>query len=149
MQPTQAMIDSVAALIAADTALLAAAAVKNVNLVIAPFTPAPTTAFGDLTIADFTGSAAKTAAAGAQQAYLDPITGEWVVQLVEPVGGWHWEATALTNLPQTVHGFVVTNDDDTETLGSQLLDTPITINAVGQGLNLGQIQFRLPVSPLS
>jgi len=149
MQPTQALIDSLAELLAEDVAFLAAAAAKHVHLVIAPFTPGPTTAYGDLTIATFDGYAALNAAAGAQQFFTDAESGRRVVQLIEPVGGWHWLTTGVTDLPQTIHGYVVTDLANAVTLGSALLDDPITLSGSGEAIDIDQIRFTFGIEPLT
>jgi len=150
MQPTQLIINSLASLLAADTANLAAAAVKNVHLVKAPFTPSPTTDWTTMTAdeADFDGYAVKTAAAGAQQSFTDPLTGERVTQLIEPAGGWHWETTGVTNLPQTIYGWVVTDDADTDTFGSGNFETPIELTAADQAVDIAELNFRFNLNPL-
>jgi len=149
MTPTSLISDSITDLIAADTTYLAAAAVKNVKLVKDPFTPGSGTDYAGLVVADFDGSGAKTAASGAQQSFVDALTGQSVVQLIEPAGGWHWVTTGVTNLPQTIYGYVVTNDDNSETFGSELLTEPITLTASGQAIDLDQVRFTLVLSPLS
>lgn len=149
MTPTSLFSNTINALLAANVAQLAAAAVKNVTLIKANFTPGAGTDIASLTPADFTGSAAKTAPSGAQQAFVDAGTGRRIVQLIEPVGGWHWVATDAVNLPQTIYGFVVTNDDDSETYGSELLPTPIEILEAGQAVDLDQVRFTLSLTPLS
>jgi len=142
---TKVLCDAAAALIAADTGTLAPAADKvRVHLIMAEFAPGLQTDFAALTPATFTGSTFKEAGVGTQQMYVDPETGEYVVQLLEPVGGWHWQATDAVNLPQTIYGWAVTDHTDGDTYGSDLFDTPIILTASGQGLNIGTVQFRLP-----
>jgi len=147
--PTQVIINSLAELLAEDVAFLAAAAVKNVHLIMEPFTPGPSTDFTTLTEATFTGSAAKTAAAGAQQFFTDPTTGQRICQLIEPAGGWHWLCTADPAAPEDIYGYVVTDAADAVTLGSQLFDTPINISGAGQAIDVDQVRFTFPLSPLT
>jgi len=110
MIPTSVLMDSIPALLAADTANLAAATAMHIHLMIEAFTPAADTDFTALTEADFNGSTAKNAGTGAQQVYYDPVNGEWVVQLLEPAGGWHWETVAAGGwLDQTVYGWIGTD----------------------------------------
>ena len=141
MVPTQVILDEIQTLLATDVATLAAAAAKHVHLIKAPFTPGPQTALSGLTPADFTGSTAKNAASGNQQQFNDPITVQLVVQLVEPLGGWHWQATDAVNLPQTIFGFVVTDLANAVTFGSALLDTPVQLLAAGDAVDVGNIRF--------
>jgi len=149
MQPSLAIINSLAELLAEDTAFLADAAVKNAHLMLAPFTPSPSYAFDSGDEATFDGYAVKTAAAGAQQFFTDALTGERVTQMIEPAGGWHWQTTGLTNLPQTIYGVVLTNDDDTVTHGSMLFDTPVELTGVGDAIDVDQLRFTFAAAPLS
>jgi len=149
MIPTDVILLTLAELLAADPAYLAAAAAKHIHLIQAPFTPAGDTDFTTLTEATFDGYTALNAAAGAQQAFTDPITFERIVQLIEPVGGWHWEVTGVTDLPQDIYGFCVTDLADAVTLGSALLDTPITLTGEGQAVDLAQVRFTFVPAPLS
>jgi len=149
MQPTNTILLSLAELVAGDVANLAAAAVKHVHLIKDPWTPANDTDFTTLVAADFDGYTELNAAAGAQQAFTDPLTGERIVQLIEPLGGWHWEVSGVTNLPQTIYGYAVTDLADTDTFGSALLDTPITLLGVGEAVDLPNVRLTFVNSPLS
>lgn len=144
MQPTQALIDRLAALLATDTTTIAPAAdAVHIHLAIAPFTPSLELTVGGLTEATFTGYAPLDAGTGAQQHFVDPATTEWVIQLLEPAGGWTWLCTGGTGLPQTIYGIYATDDADAVLYGAELLDAPITISASGQGVTVGQVRFNL------
>jgi len=149
LQPTNTILLSLAELLAGDVANLAAAAVKHIHLIKDVFTPAPDTDFTTLTEADFDGYAELSAAAGAQQAFTNPLTGERIVQMIEPLGGWHWEVSGVTNLPQTIYGFVLTDLADAETFGSALLDEPITLLGIGEAVDLANVRFTFVANPLS
>lgn len=148
MQPSLAIIDSLAELVASDVNFLAEAAVKRVHLMLSAFTPSPEYEFDPLEEATFDGYANLTAPAGAQQFFTNPITGERVVQLIEPVGGWHWLTTGTTDLPQTIFGFVVTDAASAVTHGSALLDTPVTLQAVGEAVDLDQVRLTFILNPM-
>lgn len=142
MQPTNVILDRIGTLLAADATTLAPAALAtHVHLIREPFTPDLVTDFTTLTPADFDGYAAKSAGVGAQQYFEDPSTGNRIVQLLEPAGGWHWETTGVTNLPQTIYGFVVTDNADLITYGSGLLDSPVELLAANQGIDLANLRF--------
>lgn len=150
MQPTNVVLEALADLLAEDTATLAPAALANhVHLIQEAFTPGVDTDFTTLLAADFTGSTAKNVGVGAQQVFIDAETSERVIQLLEPAGGWHWEATDGVNLPQTIYGVVLTDNANAVTLGSALLPEPIVLSGAGQGFNLNQLQFRFSTTPLS
>jgi len=114
-----------------------------------PFTPGPTLDFTTLTEATFAGSAAKTAAAGAQQFFTDPTTGQRICQLIEPAGGWHWLCTADPASPETIYGYVVTDQADAVTLGGDVFEEPFVIAAAGEAVDQDQVRFTFPISPLS
>lgn len=150
MIATSILESAVQALLAADPTTLAPAALAlHVHLIQAPFVPDADTDFTALTEADFTGSAAKSAGVGACQTFADPITLQLAVQLNEPVGGWHWKATALTNLPQTIYGYVVTDNADAVTYGSALFPSPFPILAVNDGVDIPFIRFEITSSALN
>lgn len=149
MTPTQTIIDRVSALLATDTTTLDQATdALKVTLIMANFTPGPDTDIGSLTVATFTGSGAKLAGTGAAQNFRDPSTGQQVVQLKEPAGGWHWQATDAVNLPQTIYGFVVTSNDLSETFGSYKFPVPIQLLSAGDGVDIPQVRFNVVNPPL-
>jgi hypothetical protein len=139
--PHQNIIDSVPGLIAADTAFLGVAAVKHVHLIKEAFTPSPAINFPPTKVATFDGYATLNAASGSQQSFTDPVSGNQIVQLIEPLGGWHWLTTGGTNLPQTIYGYFVTDLADAVTLGCGILDTPVILTATGQAIDIAQIRI--------
>lgn len=149
MIPTKALLDSMAVSLSTDAAFLAEVALVEVILLKAPFVPLPSTLIADLTLADFDGYAAIPVSSATAQVFTDPNTGEQIIQLVEPAGGWHWETTGNTNLPQTIYGFGVTNDAGTDLWGSDLLPAPIILTAAAQGVDIDQVRFRLSASALT
>lgn len=149
MVPTTVIESAMAELLAADTGTLAAVAAMHVHLIVEPFVPSVNTDFTTLTEATFTGGADKSAGTGTQQVFLDPTTGNRVIQLLEPAGGWTWECTADPVAPQTVYGYVVTDNADAVTYGSELLETPVEITEAGQGLTINNIRINIPPGLLS
>lgn len=150
MTPTKAMLDILQLLLANDAASLAdPAAAVHVHLAMANFNPASVLIPADITEATFVGSAVLSAGLGAQQAFTIPATGERIVQLKEPAGGWHWVATAATDLPQSIYGWYVTNLADTILYGSELFSAPIAILSIGNGIDVGQVRFRMPAGALA
>lgn len=147
MLPVKVLRESIGAAFAADTAYLAAASAPKVKLAMADFTASDDLVVGSLTEATFDGYAAKTPTAGAQQVAVDPVTGEQIVTLVEPVGGWRWVSSGVTNLPQTIYGFYLVDNAGTALLGAEKLDTPVTITASGQEINIGRVTFRFVNPP--
>jgi hypothetical protein len=144
MFPTSVLEARVAELLSTDTDTLAPAALAlKVHLVTDEFSEGLDVDFADRTPATFTGSAAKTAGVGPQQSFFDPVLQQRVIQLLEPVGGWHWQCTVAPDPQQQVTGYVVTNNDDSETYGSKRFPAAVPITNVGDGLDIGNIQIRL------
>jgi len=141
MTPSTALQLQIATLIADDTTTLGSATALKVHLAKAPFTPAPNLDPTTLVPADFTGYAALSPPSGSQLVYQDPITGLFTVELKEPAGGWHFQTTAITNLPQNIYGWWVTDNTSATLYGSGLLDTPVPLTASGQGFDLPTLTY--------
>jgi hypothetical protein len=150
MIPGQTLINRLITLLAGDTTTLAPAA-SNVkaHLAAATFTPSPALTVGSFTEATFTGYAALLAGLNAQQSFVDSATGNQIIQLLEPAGGWHWATTAATSLPMTIFGYYVTDNASAVLYGSALLTTPITLTASGQGVDVAQIRLTFPPIPMT
>jgi len=145
--PSQFIIDRVRALLAGDTTTLAAAAAMKVRLAQAAFVPGPTLTIASFTIATFTGYADLLAGIGTAQQFNDPGGGR-VAQLLEPAGGWHWQATAGTGLPQTIYGYYVVDNGATQLYGSALFTTPVVLSGTGDAVDIPQIRITLPAGAL-
>lgn len=144
------LLDRLATILSTDTGSLApAAGGVKVHLASAPFNPAPSLLLAGLTEATFQGYAALLAATGAQMEFVDPVTGNRVVQLQEPAGGWHWATTGAVGLPMTIYGIYVTDNGVTVLYGSQLFSTPVVLTASGQGIDQGQVRFQLAPPTIS
>jgi hypothetical protein len=142
MQATLAIREKMAQLLAADTATLAQAADANVvALVMEEFNPSEASAIGDLTLSTFDGDTPLEAELGAQAEGLDPTNNDAIITILPPVGGWRWETTGTTNLPQTIYGFALVTDAGV-LLGCETLETPITLTGVNQVIQLPVVAFR-------
>ncbi len=150
MIPTTVVLDRITALVASDTTQLGHATLPpKVHLVKAPFTPGAGLQIANLTEANFTGATAKACVTGTQQTFVDPLTGQRIVQLREPADGWHWQAGDLLQLPQTIYGFFVTDNAGAVLYGSALLPQPVTLTGIGDGCDIPQVRFAfLPTSPI-
>jgi len=120
----------------------------EVALVAAPFTPSELMVLSDFTLATFTGSTPKLCQAPPQQAGIDPATQEQVVTALAPAGGWRWECTAAPATPETIYGFVFTNSAPGWSFCA-LLPTPVTIANVGDFIDLGALEMRFVLQPIS
>lgn len=143
MIPTLALREKAMQLLAADTATLAQAADANVIVLIKePFTPGESLALGDLTPADFDGSTPLECGLGTQPEGQDPANTDALITLESPAGGWRWETTGVTNLPQTIYGYALMTDGLAALLGADTLPTPIDLTGVNQVVQLGALGFR-------
>lgn len=137
MVPVASVAEKAMQLLAADAATLAPAANANEMVLInAAFTPGPALVIGDLSLADFDGSTPLDVGVGTQPEGLDPATGDPIITIKPPAGGWRWETTGVTNLPQTIWGVALTTDNGAALLATALLPVPITLSAVNQVVQL-------------
>jgi hypothetical protein len=144
MQPSQLLLNRLGALLAGDTTTIApAAGGVKVHLAQNAFTPSLSLALASLTEATFTGYAALLGAVGGQQNFADPTTGNGIVQIVEPLGGWHWATTGTTSLPQTIYGYYMTDNGVANLYAAALFSSPITLTASGQGIDIAQIRLAI------
>lgn len=150
MQPSQALANQVSTLVAADATMLAAATALKLHLSQAAFTPGLGLTVASFTEATFTGYAALAAGAtGTQNTFFDPATGNTVVEIKAPVGGWLFKTTASTGLPQTMYGYYLTDSTSATLYGSALLSPTVTLTATGQGVEVPNARFTFPPSPMS
>jgi hypothetical protein len=149
MLPMRAIRLALGELLAADVPTLAPAAANKIALITTPIAVSENVVFGDLHLATFTGSTPKSGINGAQQAGLNPLTGDQVITILAPAGGWRWEATVAPSPPQTVYGFALVDDGLAVLWGLQLLLVPITIATVGDFVDAGSVQMTFVLQPLS
>lgn len=150
MKPMKAVRLQLGELLAADATTLAPATDANkIALISADFTETESLVIGDLTLASFTGSTPKAGATGSQQAGIDPATGEQVVTILQPAGGYRFECTGAPSVPETIYGYALTDNGGTTLLGVHKLDTPVQITNVGDFVDTGPVELRFVVSPMS
>lgn len=145
MKPSRVIFDALANLLAVDTGTLAAVAALKVHLAAASFTPGLDLDVATLTEATFTGSAAKLVTIGPQTVYYDALTGLLTIELLEPVGGWHWGCTVDPVSPETIYGIYVTDNASAVLIGSLLFPVAIVISLAGQGLDYGFLTLQFSV----
>lgn len=151
MTPVKAFVDAIAEAIGADVAFLAEATpFVRVSLVAAAFTPTPNLLMGDLTLATRTGLEPLHAASAATQVGTDSATGEKIIQCRAPAGDWHWETTDDTEDAETIYGYALSDAAGANLIATALLDTPVLFHALtdGEQLDIDQVRFRMPVTPL-
>lgn len=150
MLPTKAVRKQLGELLAADTGTLAPATLANkVALVMAAFTPEENMVPADLVLATFDGSTALNAGTGTQPCGVDPATGQQIVTIKEPAGGWRWETSGVTHLPQTIYGYALLNNDSSALLGIAVLPAPLTLQEIGQEIQIGNVTMTIVDAPMS
>jgi hypothetical protein len=143
MQATRALREKMAQLLAADTTTLAQAADANlIKLCTNNFTPSESSVYADMEFADFDGSNPIEVELGTQPEGLDPNNADALITLSPPAGGFRWETTGVTNLPQTITGFALVNNGETTLFACDRLPTPITLTAINQVVDLGALILR-------
>ena len=135
--------------LAAGTLLSQPANENIIRLVAGEFTPDENLVVADLTFATFTGSTALDVGLDDQLVGIDPTTGEQLITLIEPVGGWRWECTATPGAPQNIYGFALLTAASAALLAVEAFPEPITIQEIGQEINLGTAKFTVTLSPMS
>jgi len=137
-------------LLAADTTTLAQAANANViALVKADFNLNEELEVADLTLATFTGSTPLAGGLGTPNVGNDPLTGEQVITLEDPAGGWRWECTVDPAPAETIYGYALLNQALTEVWCAQKFSTPMTISEAGQEITIGAATIRMVLQPAS
>ena len=148
MIATNALVQAMLDLLAADTATLGSVTAMKLHLAKNSFVPGPGLVLASLTPAAFTGSTAKSAGTGTQNVYFDPLTSALLIEILEPVGGWTWICTVDPATPgETIFGVYLTDNAGAVLYGAQLLPTPVLISAAGDGLNFSTARFMLALSP--
>lgn len=145
MKPSQALFERAFILLGADSITLSKSSggVNKILLIKEPFTPASNLDPTTLTEADFDGYAAREVLTGGLPQSIDPATGDSLITAPPDTTPYLWETTGVTNLPQTIYGFVLTNIDKTVLYGSALLPANVTLTAVNQSIQLpGYPTFR-------
>lgn len=150
MKATLALREKAAQLLAADAATLAPAVDKNViRLIKAPFTPGEGLDISSLVFADFDGGDPIEGVAGTQPESLDPNTRDAIIDIEPPAGGYRWETSGVTNLPQVIYGFALLNNDSTVLFAAELLQSAVTLNDVNQSVFLPRTALRLLAGSLT
>lgn len=149
MLPVKTLRTSLGDLLAADVPTLAPVSANKVALIAADFTPSEDLTIADLTFAAGTGMSPLAGAAGAQSVGNDPVTNEQVITIKAPVGGWHWISGTPFTVSDTIFGYALTNGAGSTLLGVTKLDAPLTIGAVGDFFDAGEIDIRFVLQPMS
>jgi len=142
---TTALNNQMAALLVADADTLAPAMNANkIALVTTPFTPTPATVVGDLTLASGNGLDPIAGATGSQLAGTDPLTGDVVMTVKPPAGGYIWTSSGSITVPITVYGYALLSNDLSNYIAGALLAEPQIINIDGQVIDIGNPTISYP-----
>jgi len=121
----------------------------KIALVQNDIAPSELITLADCTLANFGGSTPIALGAGAQLVLLDPGTTDAVMDLRLPAGGFRWETTGLLNLPQTIYGFVLLDDGLSVVYASERFDSPVTLTAANQRVDIGAPTMRLAANSIT
>lgn len=150
MVPTKVLREQAMKLLAADATTLAPAADPNHMVLIQNnFTPTEDTVVGDLEPADFDGATPKEVVVGTQPEALDPATKDAIIDILAPAGGFRWETTGTTNLPQTIYGVALMNEAETVLLASEKFDNPVVLNSVNERVEFDNAHLRQLMGSIS
>jgi len=143
MKPTRTFAELMATLLAADTTTLANVSAMKVGLIVAPFTPSLDRLMAELTIAAGDGLDALAVGTGTQNESLDPLTGEFVIEIKPPAGGIRWELTADQDPAVLVYGFALGNNAMNTLYGTHSLADPVTLESINQSITAPALTFKI------
>ena len=133
MKPTRAIRNAAADALAAQAATLAPATDANkMALIMAPFEPGESLTFADLTLATFDGATPILCGTGTQPTAYDPSTDDSVIDIKPPAGGFRWETTGTTNLPQTIYGYCLLDNAAAVLYAAAAFDVPVILTGINQ-----------------
>jgi len=143
MIPSETLTALIAGLLAADAASVANPVACKVGLIVANFTPTIDLLMADLVISADTGLVAIAGVPGSQLESIDPDTGELIVEVKTPAGGFRWETPIGFTGPVTIFGYALGNNAMTTLWGTQRLDPPLTLTDPNQAHTAPVLQFRI------
>lgn len=148
MKMVNGLIDTIGPLLAADTSSLAPVAANKVALIVENFTPDMDAAFGDFVLGSTTGLTPILGVAGTQLESRDPLTGEVVVEIKTPAGGFRWETPVGFTGPITVFGFLLIDNGAINWLGAHKLTDPIVLDGPNQQITAPALQFNIDATKI-
>lgn len=149
MIPTKALRNAAMELLADDVATLAPVAGNKLVLYINDMTPSENSELADFTPATFTGSTPIVVEPLTQPEGYVPGSGDSRIALSPPAGGFRWECTAGTGLPQTVYGYYLTDTTGADYLAAQRFTDPIVIANVGDAIEVTNAWLTLLANSIS
>lgn len=143
MKPVRVLINQVANLLATDISTLGGAQASKVGLIIAPFAPGVDLVLSNLTIAAAAGLTPLAGVSGPQLESIDPMTGENIVEIKAPAGGFRWETPGGFVGPVSVFGYALTDNAGAVLLATQAVNPAITLTDANQSLTAPALTFRI------
>ncbi len=143
MKPVKALAYTLATLTAADTTNLANASAMKLALITSPFTPSIDRVIGDLTMASASPLAPIAGVAGAQETGIDPVTGELLIEIKTPAGGFRWATGTGFTVPVSIYGVALTNAAGSLLLGMEALETPVVLTGDNQTWTAPPLEIRI------
>jgi hypothetical protein len=149
MLPMKALRLKFGTLLAADSGSLAPAVNANkIFLINAVFTPNENLIMANLSQATFTGSTPIAGVTGTQPTGVDPTTGDQIITISPPAGGYIWTCTVAPGAPETIYGYGLADSTLTTLLAVDLLvGGPVTIQAINDQIDIGNPTFKMVARP--
>lgn len=150
MQATRALRHKCAQLLAADTATLAQAATAlKIALIMADFAEAESLTAGGVTLATFDGATPLDVGLNAQPEGFDPASDDSLIDLKPPAGGFRFETTGVTNLPQSIYGFALMSNDLATLYAAHRFAAPVVLEVINQRIECEDASLRLQAGSLT
>ncbi len=146
--PSQALIDACMARLDSVDGIGAAVGgtPPKVKLFVNNITPTKGNVVADFTLATFTGSAPKLYEDDSNGVpFVDPVSGVLYINSPEPASpGWNFICTTAPASPETIYGFIVTDNAGTVLYGAQRFDSPVIVTSIGDAVDIQSIQWAWP-----
>jgi len=136
-------LDKAIAVIAADTTTFANSDRIQVQLIASPFTEVVDLDMGTLVNPTNSGISGRKEGSGAGDVTIDPISGERLIDVPAPAGGWRWETTSVFAGNETIYGYAICIGDGGNPLAVEHFDEPIEVTAAGQVIDIARVRLRL------
>jgi len=128
---------------------LATATLGKVVPIASPYTAEIGLTLADVTIPDTTGLE-PIVQSGAPDVYTDPGTGDTIINLNEPAGGWQWITGEVPDPAVNIYGYALLNaaENALEAVTEPLAGF-LTLDDIGQGIDAGSLTVRVPLGTIS
>lgn len=150
MLPMLAVREQLGILLAADATTLAPGTNANkLALIVAPFTPSENLTASGLTLGASHGLTPITGVTGAQSVGIDPVTGEQVIYIKSPAGGYQWVSSGSFPPPITLYGIALLDTTLATLIAVEAFTTAISVSAAGQIVDVDPVTLTFVLTPMS